>query len=94
MSLLVFNTPPNGFYEVLTGFAYSPFFALPGALLGLAIGLPAYAAIRLCHRALSGRKMAFAFFFVLGIVSALLAFVVFVMVIGGPSTYTYTQCRA
>ncbi|MGO2809928.1 MAG: hypothetical protein ACTIBG_00435 [Brevibacterium aurantiacum] len=89
VSLLVFSTAPNGFHDVLTGFSYSPFFALPGALLGLAIGLPAYAAIRLCLRALSGRTIAFAFFFVLGTVSALLGFVVFVMVFGGPSSYAY-----
>lgn len=79
---------------VLTGFDYSLFFALPGALLGLVIGLPADAVFRLCLRALFGRVSATAFFFALGAVSALLGFVVFVMVVGGPSSYTYDSASS
>ena len=94
VSLLVFNTAPQGFDDVLIGFGYSLFFAVPGALLGLVIGLPAYAVFRLCLRALSGRAIAVAFFFVLGAVSALLGFVVFVMVVGGPSSYTYDSASS
>lgn len=89
VSLLVFNTAPQGLYDVLAGFGYSLFFALPGALLGLVVGVLAYAVVRLCLRALSGRVLAAAFFFILGVVSALLGFVVFVMVFGGPSSYAY-----
>lgn len=94
VSLLVLNTAPKGFYDVVTGFGYSPFFALPGALLGLVIGLPAYAVFRLCLRTLSGRIAAVAFFFVLGAASALLGFVVFVMVFGGPSSYVYDSASS
>lgn len=94
VSLLVLNTAPNGFYDVVTGFGYSPFFAFPGALLGLVIGVPAYAMFRLCLRALSGRTAAVAFFFVLGAASALLGFVIFVMVFGGPSSYAYDSAAS
>lgn len=66
----------------------------PGALLGLVIGLPADAVFRLCLRALFGRVSATAFFFALGAVSALLGFVVFVMVVGGPSSYTYDSASS
>lgn len=89
VSLYLFNIPPASFFELLEGLAYILFVLVPGAALGLFVGVPAYGALRLCLPALPGRKSALAFFFVLGAVSALLGFVVFVMVFGGPSSYTF-----
>lgn len=64
------------------------------AVRGADDGLPAYAVFRLCLRTFSRRAIAVAFFFVLGAVSALLGFVVFVMVCGGPSSYTYDSASS
>lgn len=89
LGLYVFNSPPASFFEVLEGLAYVLFYLVPGAGLGLFVGVPAYGALRLCLRALPGRKSALAFFFALGIVSALIGFVVVVVLTGGPSTYTF-----
>lgn len=91
LGMYVFNSPPASFFEVLEGAAFSLFFLVPGAGLGLVVGVPAYGALRLCLRALPGWKSTLAFFFALGVFSALIAFVVVLVLTGGPSTYTYTS---
>lgn len=89
LGLYLFNAPPTSFFELLEGLGYIFFFLVPGAALGLIIGVPAYSALRLCLRALPGRKSALAFFFVLGVISALIGFAVVLVLTGGPSTYTF-----
>lgn len=89
LGLYVFNSAPAGLLEMLEGFAYILFFLVPGAALGLFVGVPAYGALRLCLRALPGRKSAIAFFFAFGVISVLIAYVVVVILTGGPSTYTF-----
>lgn len=66
-----------------------PLFAAVGGGLGLVMGVPAYWTVRLCAQWIASRAASVLFFFVLGTVSALLGFVVFVMVFGGPSSYAY-----
>lgn len=88
LGLYLFNAPPASFFELLEGLAYILFFLVPGAVLGLVLGAPAYGVLRLCLRALPGRKSAFALFFVLGVVSALASYIVVLVLTGGPSTYT------
>ncbi|SMX95589.1 MULTISPECIES: hypothetical protein [Brevibacterium] len=89
LGLYLFNAPPSSFFELLEGLAYIFFFLVPGAALGLVIGVPAYGALRLCLRALPGRKSVLVFFFVLGVISALIGFAVVLLLTGGPSTYTF-----
>ena len=89
LGLYLFNAPPASFFELLEGLAYILFFLVPGAVLGLIIGVPAYGVLRLSLRALPGRKSALAFFFVLGVISALIGFAAVLVLTGGPSTYTF-----
>ena len=66
-----------------------PLFAAVGGGLGLVMGVPAYWTVRLCAQWIASRAASVLFFFALGAASALLGFVVFVMVFGGPSSYAY-----
>lgn len=87
LSLYLFNAASAGLLEMLAGLAYIFFFLVPGAALGLLLGVPAYGVLRLCLRALPGRKSALVFFFALGVISALASYIVVELVTDGLLTY-------
>ncbi|MGO2035091.1 MAG: hypothetical protein ACTH2U_01340 [Brevibacterium sp.] len=74
----------------LGSLSWTPIFAFAGALLGLLLGVPAFAVVRLVLPHLTGRAGSLLFFFGLGAASVLVSLGVMALLFGGNIPMVYT----